>query len=102
MMRGHGDGRVNVGARRARAIILIGNGVLALAVSVCLLAALGAGLAGAPALGRRLVPGPAAQVPATVPRGAPVDRRPAGIPTRLHAPARPATDSLSGRPEARR
>jgi hypothetical protein len=80
---------VNVRARPARAIFLIGNVALALAVSVCLLAAFGAGLAGAPALGRRLVPGHAAQVPATVTPG-------------HHARTPAATDSFDGRPEARR
>jgi len=46
-----------IDARRARTIIRTGNGVVALAVSACLLGALGAGFGTIPALGRALLPG---------------------------------------------
>jgi penicillin G amidase len=46
-----------IDARRARTIVRTGNGVAALAVSACLLGALGAGLGTIPALGRALLPG---------------------------------------------
>ena len=46
-----------IDARRGRKIIRTGNGVAALAVSVCLLGVLGAGLGTIPALGRALLPG---------------------------------------------
>ena len=44
-------------SRRLRELCYVGNGVAALAVSACLLAVLGVGLGGFPALGRALVPG---------------------------------------------
>ena len=46
-----------IDAQRARKIIRTGNGVVALAVSACLLGALGAGFGTVPALGRALLPG---------------------------------------------
>ena len=48
---------MNIDARRARRIVYTGNGVVALAVSACLLAALGAGFGTISALGRALLPG---------------------------------------------
>jgi hypothetical protein len=57
---------VNAGEQRARMIILIVNGVAALAASVCLLIVLGGGLHGVPALGRRLVPDHASHAQAAV------------------------------------
>jgi hypothetical protein len=54
-MRGHGMTMRSAG--RARRGLLIGNGVLALAVSAGLLVLLGAGVGGVPALGTLLVPG---------------------------------------------
>jgi penicillin G amidase len=48
---------VNSDERRARTIFHTGNRVVALAVSACLLALLGFGIGGVPALGRALVPG---------------------------------------------
>jgi penicillin G amidase len=48
---------MNIDARRARKILHTGNGVVALAVSACLLGVLGLGFGTIPALGRALVPG---------------------------------------------
>jgi penicillin amidase len=48
---------MNGAERRARTIFHTGNRVVALAVSACLLALLGLGMGGVPALGRMLVPG---------------------------------------------
>jgi penicillin G amidase len=46
-----------IDARRARTIFRAGNGLVAVAVSACLLGALGAGFGTIPALGRALLPG---------------------------------------------
>src|SRR5262249_47889339 len=51
------DDRMSFDARRARKIIYIGNGVVAVAASACLLGALGLGFGTTPALGRALLPG---------------------------------------------
>ena len=48
---------MNSAERRARTIFHAGNRVVALAVSACLLALLGFGMGGVPALGPALVPG---------------------------------------------
>lgn len=52
-------------SRRVRQLIYVGNGVAALAVSVCLLTVLGTGVGRFPALGRALVPGRGAWTSAT-------------------------------------
>jgi hypothetical protein len=55
-MRGHGMTMGN-SAPRVRRALLIGNGLVALAVSAILLGLLAAGAGGVPALGPLLVPG---------------------------------------------
>lgn len=78
---------MNVGAQRARTIILIVNLVAALAASVCLLILLGGGLHGVPALGRRLVPDHA-------------NRAPTAAGARHHSRTQMSTDSFGVRREA--